>query len=80
MLCEKCGEREKYAREGKVFRLCATCALENFFNFLELPDEEIRPTQRAADVCPTCHGFCNISERGTTVIVCPTCAGTGIHR
>jgi hypothetical protein len=37
-------------------------------------------TQRAADKCPRCHGFCHVAGDGTVVMVCPACDGTGIRR
>jgi hypothetical protein len=43
-------------------------------------DFDFCPTQRAADKCPRCHGFCHVSGDGTVVMVCPACNGSGIRR
>jgi len=41
-----------------------------------LYDVEAVEQTLAVGLCPTCNGFCNVSDR-QAVVVCPTCKGTG---
>jgi hypothetical protein len=39
-LCAKCGENERYERNGCVFKLCASCSWENLQRLLNDEIEE----------------------------------------
>lgn len=80
MLCKKCGQREQHIHKGVTYQLCATCAMDNFFNFLELPPVEVRPTQRSADDCPVCFGDKYVLHNDGLMHSCPACKGTGKRR
>lgn len=89
--CPFCGAYMFYLRDddaecqecGQVFgvELVIKNASTWSFRFWQKGAIITRPTQRAADECPTCKGFCHVSDcNSTAVMVCPACKGTGIRR
>ena len=80
MLCVKCGKNERYERDGRVFRLCAFCALDALQTFLNSPDEEAVEHSVQADKCPSCKNGIVYDAEFDKWFNCSDCAGTGIRR
>lgn len=63
-LCMKCGKRKRHERNGRVFKLCAVCALENLQTLLKGEDNEF--------ACHSCDGTGYIDGSQ-----CDSCGGLG---
>lgn len=79
LLCAKCGKNERYERNGRVFRLCASCAWTNLLIFVNESDKAVEQSVQA-DKCPTCENGIIYDAEFDKWFNCSDCFGTGIRR
>lgn len=77
LLCVKCGKNKRYERDGRVFKLCASCGFENLLKLLNDPDDEAVEHTLAADVCPDCKGEGIVKDGFGQLFECARCNGSG---
>lgn len=66
LLCLKCGKRERYERNGRVFNLCSVCAWNNLQTLFYGENDEYK--------CITCNGTGYIDAYR-----CESCDGVGFY-